>query len=262
MTALPKIPRTAPDMVRRVYDAAAKRNKRTRPKVRVSVGDLGVCERDIWAAIAGVPNERPFGGQVSVHALEVGKVLEPFIVDLLTQADYEVLTLDPETGQQFEVSAFDGKLIGYLDGKVKMNGTWRVLEIKTCSAKQFALFKSLSWASWNPKYHCQVQGYMGLSSIDDSVCVVFNRDRVPREDGILIEKVRFDPDFFSELLDKAERVLNQPPDVPLPRPIWYEEDERGEKVKRGATSQYCGFCKWCPRNQWCWSATADVRFAE
>ena len=123
--------------------------------------------------------------------------------------------------------------------------TWRLLEIKSASEKQFELCKALGYEKWNPKYAAQLQVYMGYAGFEDSVAVVYNKNTA----DIYIEKVRFDPQAFESLKQKATRILNQPPDVPLPRPA-------------EGKSQYCGFCKWCARNQWCWSATADVRFAE
>lgn len=252
MTALPKIPRLAPNITKRIHAAAVKNHERTEPKVTISMGALGGCERNLWAELHGVPDERPPDGRTCV-LFDMGHSVEELVVQLLKDADYEVEDVDPETGNQFELWGLDKRLHGFTDGKIKINGTWRLLEIKSASSRkprdskdkpgQFEMCVSLGYEKWNPKYAAQIQGYMGFSGLEDSVCIIKNKNT----SELYVEKVRFDPDKFSALLDKAVRILEA--EEILPRPA-------------EGKSQYCSFCKWCPHNQWCWSATAGVKFDE
>lgn len=240
MAQLPKLPRTASFIADRIYTAAEKRHERTTPKVRLSMGQIGDCERNLWAELHGIPNERPLDGRM--HLLfEHGHAIEKLLVRDLKHAGFEVLDVDPETGRQFELSALEGKLFGYIDGQIILVKNPMLLEIKSANDKQYNLCVELGYEAWNPKYKAQLHVYMGCVGLGDALCGVVNKNT----DDRYFEKVRFDPDIFLELMNKARRILDA--EEILPRPAQ-------------AKTQYCAYCKWCNRNQWCWSPVAEKPF--
>ena len=120
MTALPKLPRTAPDMVKAIYNAAARRHEDLPgPRKFLRMSAIGGCERNLWAELHGIPNERPFEGRICV-LFEQGDTVEALVVRCLKLAGYDVDEVDPETGRQFELEGLGGLLRGHTDGRIKV----------------------------------------------------------------------------------------------------------------------------------------------
>ncbi len=242
MVILPKTPRKFPAMERAIYDSAAERHKdKPGPRKGLRMSGMGGCPRAIQAQMNGVPTEREFGGQISV-TLELGGVVEPFVVELLGRAGYDVNDVDPATGRQFELSALDGRLTGHTDGQIHLKTGTRVLEIKSANLNQFEKLQKLKmYEKWNPKYYAQIQCYMGASGIHDSVVIVFCKN----DSRMHIEKIRFDPSFYESLLQKARTILDAKSVLPRPPE---------------GTSRYCKLCKWCNVGDWCYASTTGVEF--
>jgi hypothetical protein len=94
---------------------------------------------------------------------------------------------------------------------------------------------------------------MGLGVLDHTMFVVLNKNQFYLGNGswefdpIYVEKIRFDEKRFNELRVKALNIMNAKSCPARP--------EAGK-------SQYCGFCKYCSSNQWCWSPTRGATFDE
>ena len=247
MAKLPQLIRTAPHVERRIHDALAEeRAKPSERDGRLGMSQLGKCERNLWASLNGIPEDAPIEPRILLLFAH-GNAIETHVIDHLRKAGFFVRDRN-EAGHQFRYEDFGGKLVGHIDGMIELGSkpsdrAWCLLEIKSANTTKFDELVAVGYESWNPEYAAQLQVYMGYARIADSLVVVYQKDT----SRLHCEKVRFDPVKFKRLVGKAERIIASP--KVLDRPT-------------EAKSQYCNYCKWCPRNQWCWGPLADVRFAE
>jgi hypothetical protein len=173
-------------------------------------------------------------------------VIEDHVVDLLQASGFAIETRDPKTRDQFRVAGFGGRLVGHLDGRITLGSKpadqrQAILEIKSAKASRFEDLLPVGYEAWSPKYADQIQCYMGFSKIHEALVVVYCKD----DSRIFAERLKLDPDRYKALWSKAKRIITS--EQVLPRPA-------------EAVSQYCGFCKWCPRNEWCWGPLSEIHF--
>ncbi|MEE9382819.1 MAG: hypothetical protein V3V08_05335 [Nannocystaceae bacterium] len=248
-TKLPVIAKTASWVETRIHKALAKaRDERSAGKSgRLALSQIGKCERGLWGGVNGIPDERPPEGRILV-LFDLGEAVETHVVELLRLAGFEVLSHDPDTGEQFRITGFGENASGRLDGLVRFKRSQHatderaLLEVKSANAKKFdELLASGSYAAWNPVYGDQVQVYMGRKGLKQALVVV----ECKNDSQLYVEVIDFDPGRYRELWAKAERIVNAESAPPRP--------EEGK-------SQYCGFCKYCSRGKWCWGPLVDVSF--
>jgi len=208
------------------------------------MGQIGDCERNLWAGLNGIPEDKEISPRVLV-LFGHGNVIESHVIALLRDAGYLVEDRESQSGKQFQCLALDGRLVGYIDGTIMLGDIRRprklLLEIKSANEKQFEVARDVGYEAWNPKYAAQLQVYMGCSDLAEALAVVYCKNT----SDMYAERIKFNSECFSELLEKADRVLLS--SELLPRP-------------EAAKSQYCGFCKYCSRNAWCWSPLRDANF--
>lgn len=242
MAKLPALIRTAPHIERRIHAAVTEeRHKPSERDGRLGLSQLGDCERNLWAGINGIPEDKEIEPRILV-LFGHGHAVEAHVIDLLKRAGFNVLDRDPKTGEQFTVEDFNGKLAGHADGMIECGkNDFLLLEIKSASEKKFDELLAVGYEAWNPKYAAQLQAYMGYFKLSDSLAVVYEKNT----SRIHAEKVRFDPVKFGEFHAKAQRIVTA--EKVLPRPV-------------EGKSRYCAFCKWCNRGDWCWSPLAGVEF--
>jgi len=248
-TKLPTIAKTASWVERRIHSALSEERARTNLKKfgRLALSQIGKCERSLWAGINGELAERVIDGRIHV-LFDLGNAIEGHIVNLLRKADFEVQDVDPETGEQFRITGFGEKVSGRLDGLIRFKRSqhitddWALLEVKSANAKKFEELLTVGrYADWNAVYGDQVQIYMGRKNLSQALVVVECKD----DSRLYVEIIDFDPERFRDLWTKAERIVNAT--VAPERPA-------------AAKSQYCGFCKWCDNNKWCWGPMVGVSF--
>lgn len=249
MGNIPKVAKTASWVETRIHKALVEQREATsrEKKDRLALSQIGGCKRDLWASINGIPSERVIQGRI-LTLFDLGNAVEDHIVRLLILAGFNVQERDPETGEQFRVTHGD-RASGRTDGKIELgsrpgNRRWSLLEIKSANTKKFEeLLEIDRYEEWNPKYGDQIQIYMGKLKYADALTVV----ECKNDSRLKVEIVDFDPDRYRELTAKADEitmaseVLDRPPE---------------------AKSQYCGFCKYCDRQKWCWGPLVGVRFDE
>lgn len=251
MTKIPQLARLHPEIERKIHAALEeRRSKQNEPTNYVRLSSIGRCVRDLWGQLHGIPDERPPGGQ-ALMTFDVGKAVEKTVLEWLDWAQFNVLEKD-DGGDQFEVVMGHYVGLGHLDGVILWGNPrdrdYRLLEIKSAKAKRFEeLVAAGSYRAWNAGYYDQVQAYMGASqttagvpTLSDSLVLVVCKD----DARVWAEMVRFDPDHYETLVAKAQAAIG--PEMPN-RPA----------LARGKSS---GFCKWCSRKEWCYSALAGVEF--
>jgi len=248
MPELPQFAKSASYVEDRIHKALlAERPQRDAERVGVlGFSQIGKCARMLWAGIHGIENEREFDGRMLV-LFDLGEAIEAHLIDLLERAGFEVRYHDPETDEQFEVTDFNGRAKGHLDGEILLGSKphekhWAVLETKSAKLSKYEeLLEAGSYTRWNPTYGDQVQMYMGYRKREETLVLVECKD----DSRIYSERIPFDPSRYGTLYQKAKHIVSTqtPPDKP-------EE----------ATSQYCKHCKWCDVAEWCWGPLAEVSF--
>jgi len=157
------------------------------------------------------------------------------------------IDVDPETGRQLRLEAFDGRFAGHMDGAVlglhEAPATWHVGEIKCVNPKKFADFQKIKREQgskatlklWDPVYYAQGMAYCGHSGMTRHWMVV----TTPGGRDWCSVRTDFDPVAFAELNAKALRIIEAR--APLARiahtPDWWQ-------------------CKFCGHRQVCWEGKA------
>ena len=240
MVKIPPILRHAPEVTQRLHEALLEeRAQETYYNDRLGIHELGGCVRNLWGKMHGIPSERQIDGQALV-TFKLGHKVEELIVELLRLAGYEVRDRDAK-GKQFEAILCDGKLVGHVDGFVKISHIDYVLEVKSAKQERFDKLLLLgSYEDWDPAYAYQLQAYMDIFNKVRALVVVLDKNR----SLFYVEKIGRNSQLRGAYVDRVTRILCD--DVP----------DRPE----GATSQFCAYCKWCDRNRWCWSTSPEVTF--
>ncbi|MAB58197.1 MAG: hypothetical protein CL524_11685 [Aequorivita sp.] len=164
---------------------------------------------------------------------------ESNFIQLLESAGYNVLEVDPATGEQFRFSdqecpVIGGSVDGILEGLTE-DGTFVGLELKTMKASKFRELTKKECYSAQPVHFSQMQGYMGLSQstkwpMNAFLYLVVNKD----DDSLYSELIPFDESHHQFNLDSARDVVrsNVPPDRISSTEDWFE-------------------CNWCEHKKMC-----------
>jgi len=225
------------DAVYRALEEGAKEGPRAHLGASV-IG--GPCDRQLWLSFRWARQER-HSGRV-LRLFRRGQNEEAELTKDLRAAGYEVMDLDPGTGEQFRFEALGGHFGGSMDGIIRgipeASGSdkWHVLEYKTHSVKSFADLKKNGVEKSKPQHYAQVIVYMHLSG--DT-----NESRMTRalyiavckdNDELYVERIKYVNATAKKLMARAERIVYS--DDPLERvsadPSWYR-------------------CKWCHFSEHC-----------
>jgi hypothetical protein len=198
-----------------------------------AIGDP--CSRKLWYNYHD-PLQENFDA-ATLRRFEDGHRSEDLMANRIRLVDgLTFMTLDPNTGRQWELSDFDGKLKGHMDGVIQgilqAPKSWHVWEGKCVNEKKFAKLKNLklelgekqALKEWDAVYYAQAQMYMGYTGMKRhylTACTPGGRDW----DSVRTE---FDDTEFEKLKDKAKRILEAK--APL------------AKVSNDPNWFYCKFC--------------------
>lgn len=216
-----KIPEPTNTTAAKIY--ALHEAKEESPRTYLGWSVIGEkCERKLWLNLRWAISEK-FDGRMK-RLFETGHREEARVISELRAIGCEVRSIDPSTGQQIAVSAFGGHLRGHVDCLVKglpeSPKKWHLVDVKTCSAKNFAKVQKEGMKVAYPKYWAQAHGYMGELEIEDGMYIFVCKDT----DEIYTERFKFEPEVHKANLEKAKRVIF---DERIPAPIskdpsWYE----------------------------------------
>lgn len=191
------------------------------------------CERYLWFCFRQA-NRPDWSGRM-YRLFETGDHEEARFVADLRAIGCEVHDRDPDTGQQFEVSDLGGHFSGHMDscilGLPEAPKTWHVGEFKTHNAKSYAKLVKEGAQKAKPMHYAQMQAYMHLTGMKRALYLAVNKDT----DELHSERIRYDKDFASGLMEKARRIVTatDPPERISDRPDWYE-------------------CRFCDAKAICW----------
>lgn len=178
------------------------------------------CDRYLWLQFRWADHPK-FDGRM-LRLFDHGNVEETRLVRDLRNIGVTVYDVDPDTGKQFNFTAFGGHFACNLDGVghgLPESSKWHMLEFKTASAKNFAKLKSAGLKKWNPQYWAQVIVGMELADLPRALHLTTCKDT----DEIYGERVRAESKEAERLLNRAERVIfsESPLDRVSDRPDWF-----------------------------------------
>ncbi len=185
------------------------------PRQYIGASSIGnQCLRAIWYGLR--MSETKVVEPQQQLAFEVGKRLEILILDLLVASGIHI-------ERQFgfhcrEYSLFQGTLDAVLFDNV--GNSTAIIEIKTAKNDSFRIFQRKGVRLWWPEYYDQVQCYMGMSGIAESIILVFNKDA----SELCEEVIEFDPIWYASLVEKAKIVgeYTEPPPRLSERPAFFK----------------------------------------
>jgi len=180
------------------------------------------CERHIWLTWrwALTPS---FPGRI-LRLFDTGKREEARLLEELKNIGAQVWEKDPETGEQWNISDFDGHFGGSLDGVAKglpeAPKSVAVLEFKTHSNKSFNDLVKKKVRESKPQHFDQMTVYMGKMEIDRALYMAVNKDT----DDLYTEWVHFDEDRYAVLLARAKGLIesSSPPPRMTDDPAYFQ----------------------------------------
>lgn len=228
MSAIPKSQHTTATAIVKWYESKPQEH---RPHMGASL--IGhECERYVWLTWRWALKPE-FKGRI-LRLFDTGKREEFRLLEELRGIGATVWDVDPQTGDQWRVSACNGHFGGSLDGVAKgvpeAPKSPCVLEFKTHSDKSFNELVKQRVQIAKPQHYDQMQVYMGLMEIDRALYMAVNKNT----DDLYTEWVHFDNDRFFILKERAQFLI----DLPNP-PAKLNEDP----------AFY--ICKWCSMWRFC-----------
>lgn len=236
-----KIPNILNDPTLAAADEAMVQAEAAKPRrTYLGMSQIGdPCSRKLWYGFHDpLPRAIPASG---LRAINDGHNSEAVMAARLKAIEGVELHTENEDGSQFEVSDFDGKFSGHLDGAIhgllQAPKTWHVWEAKAVNEKKFKKFRDLKGTmgekntlmAWDEIYYAQAQCYMGYTGMHRHYLTV-STPGVRDWDAVRTE---FNVKDFEKLKDKANRIINA--NAPLAKlsndPSWYQ----------------CGYCEYRER---------------
>ena len=194
------------------------------------------CERAHWYQFRWVNPPEQFSGR-KLRLFKTGHREEARMIADLRRADVEVIDINPDTNEQWGVSALGGHLRGHLDGLVlnipEAPRTTHVLEVKTHNDKSYRDLLVNRVKKSKPGHYRQMHLYMGLTKIDRALYIAHNKN----DDSLYVERVKFDRAEFDRLIARAERTISASRAPP--------------KLFEDPSSRAAYVCQWCPSKGVC-----------
>ncbi len=202
MAALPESQHTTSAAIIRWYESKPQSH---RPHMGASL--IGhSCDRYIWLTWRWALKPE-FKGRM-LRLFNTGQREEARFIEELRGIGAQVWDVDPDTGDQFRVSACNGHFGGSLDGVAKglpeAPKSAAVLEFKTHSEKSYNELLKKKVQGAKPQHYDQMTVYMGLMDIDRAMYMAANKNT----DDVYCEWVHFDKDRFAQLIARAQRLID------------------------------------------------------
>lgn len=221
MTKIPEKPTSTAHLIYETYEAQQLLEPTFRQHLGASIiGDP--CRRKLWYTFRGATRAK-FPGRV-LRLFETGQLAEERFANDLRAIGCEVITVDPETGEQFRVTDcgghFGGSMDGALVGLPEAPARWHVVEMKTHNDKSFKALVKDGVEKSKPLHAAQMQVYMHLTGMPRALYIAVNKNN----DEIYTERLHHSKQEAETLITKAKGIIEAP--EPLERvserPDWYE----------------------------------------
>jgi len=218
-------PLILPQLAESIYKIYEAKNAEESPRNYLGGSAIGnKCSRALWYDFrkAKLPD---FDGRL-LRLFRTGHREEDRMVADLVAAGLEVHANNPETGEQFEVTAFGGHLSGHFDGLLRgvpdAPKQWHLLETKTNNTKGFKKLEREGCRKSKPVHFAQMQVYMGLAKKfwsawkleGEPPSAALYMVHCKETDHLYLERVLFYEQAFFDLGAKAKRIIeaSEPPD--------------------------------------------------
>lgn len=173
-----------------------------RDGVRQYIGASGIgnaCNAYLAFCLRGYP-DNDVAPQLN-RIFREGNRIEDQIVSDLRKAGFTVYDVDPNTKRQWRYTDYGTHVIGHADGQIELDerfegcrrGEVALLELKSMNDASFRKFQGKGVKSSHPTYYGQVQLMMGLSKINKSLFVCYNKNN----SKYASELVPFDSTFYA-----------------------------------------------------------------
>lgn len=201
MAQLPESQHTTSAAIIRWYESKPQEH---RPHMGASLMGHN-CDRYIWLTWRWALKPE-FKGRI-LRLFSTGQREESRLVEELRGIGATVWDVDPDTGDQWRVSACNGHFGGSLDGVAKglpeAPKSPAVLEFKTHSEKSFNELLKKTVKGAKPQHYDQMTVYMGLMQIERALYMAVNKNT----DDVYCEWVHFDEDRFAIIIARAQRLV-------------------------------------------------------
>jgi len=178
-----------------------------------------------------------------LRLFDTGKREEFRLLDELKAIGVQVKFISDDPDLQHRVSALSGHFGGSLDAIATHIDPMDpekpyILEFKTHNTKSFNDLKKNGVVQAKWQHYVQMQIYMGLMEIPQAIYLAVCKDN----DELYEEEVVFDEEVFSQLMQKARRLVKSPsaPDKLHNSPQFFK-------------------CKWCPMLDVCHNGTKAAK---
>lgn len=203
-----------PTLVNDIYDTYISREREEPRRRHLGASSLGEkCLRHIYYEFRWY-NSSVMGGRI-LRLFTTGKLEEARVVGDLKSVGIVV------SDAQNQLRDVSGHIGGSVDGVVQYGDDEpHILEIKTHSDKNFKKFEKQNVMNAYPKHYTQVQMYMGLSGIKNTLYAGVNKNT----DELYFEVIPFDEEEYELATEKARNVVlaSAPPPRIKDIPGWFE----------------------------------------
>jgi hypothetical protein len=236
------IPETQDPTLAAVDRAIEARGNRAQARPYLGMSSIGAaCDRALWYGFRWASPSK--FDAASLKRFEDGHHGEDAMAARLRMVEgITLLTIDPDTGQQWEFVDFHGHFRGHFDGAIlgllQAPKTWHVWEHKVCNEKKIAKLEKLkqevgeknALRHWDAVYYAQAVLYMDYAGLDRHYLTA----DTPGGRHTVSVRTEASPSDAAALKARAEWLITA--DRTPPRisgdPAWFE-------------------CKWCDHHATC-----------
>lgn len=204
----------------------------TRHRSYLGMSQMGnECDRALWMAFRWAHEPEKLDGR-KLRLFETGHREEARMLDDLERAGVLVYRVDPDTEEQWAVSALGGHFRGHMDGQgfrfEEAPTTLHVLEFKTHNEKSFKALLKDGVQKSKPGHYAQMQLYMHYSHLDRAFYMAVNKNT----DELYTERVHYDAPEALRHEARAKAII--------------EAVEPPSRLHEDPTAKMAWVCNYCP----------------
>lgn len=173
---------------------------------RMGASKIGhACDRNIWYSFRWAWVVKHAGRMLRLF--NRGNREEEVFESELKAIGIEIVTIDADTGRQFEFMACDEHFVGYADGVgrgfVEAPKAWHLLEFKTIGEKGYRELEKGGVEKARPEYYAQVQALMKGLSLDVCFFLAVNKN----SDDLYQERIHHEKSDSTALMARAQELV-------------------------------------------------------
>lgn len=187
-----------------------------RRSTRLGASQIGEdCERKLWCSLRWCDSGEPPDGRL-FRLFRRGHLEEEAIAKDMEAAGLTVMTVDPQTMKQFEITDGSGHFVCKLDGVARnvpgATKVWHTVEMKTMNDKNFKALVKNGVKKAQPKHYWQMMAGMHFSghNIDTrmprALYIAVNKNT----DDLYSESIDYNANESRTLEDKINRIISSP----------------------------------------------------